>query len=194
MRAAVSAKLRRKSIVREVVRAVGWTESHPARKHSLENVFASQGNHRLKLLAMATDRVSAGLLMYRFKDGELQVFLAHPGGPYFKKKDEGHWTIPKGEIHAGENLLDTAIREFQEETGIQPAGEFIELGSIRQKGGKLVHGWAFHGNWDESIPITSNTCKLEWPPLSGKFLSFPEIDRAEFFCLAGERRLLVAQQ
>ena len=110
--------------------------------------------------------------MYRFKDGELQVFLAHPGGPYFKKKDEGHWTIPKGEIHAGENLLDTAIREFQEETGIQATGEFIELGSIRQKGGKLVHGWAFRGNWDESIPITSNTCKLEWPPLSGKFLSF----------------------
>jgi predicted NUDIX family NTP pyrophosphohydrolase len=160
----------------------------------LENVFASQGNHRLKLLAMATDRVSAGLLMYRFKDGELQAFLAHPGGPYFKKKDEGHWTIPKGEIHAGENLLATAIREFQEETGIQPAGEFIELGSIRQKGGKLVHGWAFQGNWDESIPITSNTCKLEWPPLSGKFLSFPEIDRAQFFSIRRAREKIKPTQ
>ena len=132
--------------------------------------------------------------MYRLKKGELQFFLAHPGGPYFKKKDEGHWTIPKGEIHTGESLLDAAIREFREETGIQPAGEFIEIGSIRQKGGKLVHGWAFQGDRDETTPIVSNTCTLEWPPLSGKFLSFPEIDRAEFFSIRSAREKIKQTQ
>ena len=126
-------------------------------------------------------RISAGLLMYRFKNGELQVFLAHPGGPLFENKDEGHWTIPKGEVPPGETLLDTAIREFEEETGIQPQGPFVELGSIRQKGGKLVHAWAFEGDWDESNPLRSNTFEMEWPPGTGNRQHFPEVDWARFF-------------
>ncbi len=118
-------------------------------------------------------KVSAGLLMYRLRDGQLQVLLAHPGGPLFAKKDEGHWTIPKGEIESGEDLLAAAIR----------------LGPIEQKGGKIVHAWAFPGDWDESQPLQSNTFELEWPPGSGKIQSFEEIDRVEFFSIpeAGKR-------
>jgi len=134
-------------------------------------------------------KVSAGLLMYRLRDGQLQVLLAHPGGPLFAKKDEGHWTIPKGEIESGEDLLAAAIREFKEETGIEPRGDFLELGPIEQKGGKIVHAWAFPGDWDESQPLQSNTFELEWPPGSGKIQSFQEIDRVEFFSIpeAGKR-------
>jgi len=134
-------------------------------------------------------KVSAGLLMYRVRDGQLQVFLAHPGGPFFAKKDEGHWTIPKGEIESGEDLLAAAIREFKEETGIEPRGDFLELGQIEQNGGKIVHAWAFPGDGDESQPLQSNTFELEWPPGSGKIQSFPEIDRVEFFSIpqAGKR-------
>src|SRR5512134_2209911 len=101
-------------------------------------------------------RTSAGLLMFRFRDGALQVFLAHPGGPLFRNKDDGHWTIPKGEPD-DEPLMKAAIREFQEETGITPQGEFLELGAIRQKGGKIVHAWAFECDHDDSRPVCSNT-------------------------------------
>ena len=132
-------------------------------------------------------KISAGLLMYRLREGDLEVFLAHPGGPLFAKKDDGHWTIPKGEIESGEALLAAAIREFKEEVGIEPRGEFLELGSIEQKGGKIVHAWAFQGERDDAQPIKSNTFKLEWPPRSGKIQSFPEIDRAQFFSLAQAR-------
>ncbi len=135
-------------------------------------------------------RVSAGLLMFRFRDGSLQVFLAHPGGPLFQNKDEGHWTIPKGELPENESLLDAAIREFEEETGIHPHGQYLELGSIRQKGGKLVHAWAFEGDYDESQPIRSNTFEMQWPPRSGKTCSFPEIDRACFFPLTEAKKKL----
>ncbi len=128
-------------------------------------------------------RISAGLLMYRFHNGETQVFLAHPGGPLFRKKDDGHWTIPKGELPEGESLLAAALREFEEETGIKPHGTFLELGSIRQKSGKVVHAWAFEGNPDESQPIRSNTFEMEWPPGSGIRQHFPEVDRACFFSL-----------
>jgi predicted NUDIX family NTP pyrophosphohydrolase len=129
-------------------------------------------------------RVSAGLLMYRRKGNQLQVFLAHPGGPLFRNKDEGYWSLPKGEpAHAGEALLETAVREFEEETGIRPAGPFTELGSITQKGGKVVHAWAFEGDWDDSQPIHCNTFEMEWPPRSGRMQSFPEIDRGRFFGL-----------
>ena len=121
--------------------------------------------------------------MYRWNAGALEVFLAHPGGPLFAKKDAGYWTIPKGEIETGEDLLAAAIREFKEEVGIEPRGEFLELGSIRQKGGKIVHAWAFQGELDESHSIMSNTFKLEWPPHSGKIQDFPEVDRAQFFPL-----------
>jgi predicted NUDIX family NTP pyrophosphohydrolase len=132
-------------------------------------------------------RASAGLLMYRIHDGKLQVLLAHPGGPFFKNKDEGAWSIPKGEVEAGEELLEAAKREFQEEVGVTPAGPFIPLTPVKQKGGKIVHAWAFEG---ECFPrlFVSNTFTMEWPPRSGRRLDFPEIDRAEFFDVATARR------
>jgi len=119
--------------------------------------------------------------MFRFINGVLQVFLAHPGGPLYQNKDDGYWTIPKGEPPANESLIDAAIREFEEETGIKPSGNYIELGSIQQKGGKVVHAWAFEGDYDESLPVCSNTFEMEWPPHSGRKQSFPEVDRARFF-------------
>jgi predicted NUDIX family NTP pyrophosphohydrolase len=143
---------------------------------------------------MSQARISAGLLMYRIREGAPEVFIAHPGGPYFRHKDDGHWTIPKGEIEDGEDLLAAARREFQEETGLEPDGEWIGLGSIRQKGGKTVHAWAFVGDWDESRPLRSNTLQLEWPPGSGTFLSFPEVDRAGFYSIAEARTKLKPTQ
>jgi predicted NUDIX family NTP pyrophosphohydrolase len=139
-------------------------------------------------------RISAGLLMYRFRDGLLQIFLAHPGGPLYRNKDEGYWSIPKGEPPEGEALLDAAMREFEEETGIKPAGQYMELGSIRQKGGKIVYGWAFEGDHDPSQPIRSNTFEMQWPPHSGRMQSFPEVDRAQFFSLEeGRKKIKDAQ-
>src|SRR4051812_18475776 len=107
-------------------------------------------------------RVSAGLVMYRRREGQWQFFLAHPGGPFFARKDDGYWTIPKGEADHGEVMLETAKREFEEETGIKPLGPFIELGTIQQKGGKWVHARAFEG--DHEGPIRCNSCSIEWPP------------------------------
>jgi predicted NUDIX family NTP pyrophosphohydrolase len=123
---------------------------------------------------------SAGLLMYRMKRGALQVLLVHPGGPYWRKKDEGAWTIPKGEIDDDEDALDAARREFEEETGLRPEGPFIALTPVKQKGGKVVHAWAFAGDCDPGR-LRSNTFELEWPPRSGRRREFPEVDRAEFF-------------
>src|SRR6185295_14861898 len=102
-------------------------------------------------------RVSAGLLVFRVRDGRLEVFLAHPGGPLFASRDDGHWTLPKGEVEPGEDLLAAALREFQEEIGIEidPAGPFLPLGSIQQKGGKVVHAWAVEKDWDGAPPIRS---------------------------------------
>jgi predicted NUDIX family NTP pyrophosphohydrolase len=132
--------------------------------------------------------------MYRFRDGDLQIFLAHPGGPLYQKKDEGYWTIPKGEPPKGELLQDAAVREFEEETGIKPHGPYLELGSITQKGGKCVYGWAFQGDLDSSQPIRSNLFEMQWPPGSGRTGSFPEVDRAQFFSLAeGKEKLKSAQ-
>lgn len=120
--------------------------------------------------------------MYRIREGAIEVLLAHPGGPFFQKKDEGAWTIPKGEPNDDEDLLLTAQREFEEETGVKPCGTFTPLQPIRQKGGKIVHAWAFEGDLDpttiKSLPFT-----MEWPPKSGRQMEFPEIDRAEFFDL-----------
>jgi predicted NUDIX family NTP pyrophosphohydrolase len=138
-------------------------------------------------------RLSAGLLMYRIKDGVLQVLLAHPGGPYFAKKDDGAWTIPKGEPDEAEDLLPAARREFEEETGIRPIGPFNPLKPIKQKGGKTVHAWAFQGDCDP-LAITSNTFTIEWPPKSGKHQDFPEIDRAEWFDLPTARTKIKAGQ
>lgn len=123
---------------------------------------------------------SAGLVMFRVCGDVLQVFLAHPGGPFWQNKDAGAWSIPKGEIEANEDMLATAIREFQEEIGITPLEPFFPLGSITQKSGKTVHAWAFQGDCDSS-KVRSNTVEIEWPPRSGKKLLIPEIDRAEFF-------------
>jgi len=138
-------------------------------------------------------RLSAGLLMYRIRDEAIQVLLAHPGGPYFVNKDEGDWSIPKGEPGPDEDLLLTAQREFEEETGLKPTGPFIPLTPVKQKGGKLVHAWAFVGDCDPTA-INSNTFTMEWPPKSGQQRQFPEIDRAEFFDLATARRKIKSGQ
>ncbi len=132
--------------------------------------------------------------MYRLRDGRLEVFLAHPGGPFFARRDDGHWTIPKGEIEPGEDLLATAQREFHEETGLVANGSFLPLEFIRQKGGKTVHAWAFAGDWDETRPIRSNLFEVEYPMGSGKYLRVPEIDRAGFFALPAARRKLKDRQ
>lgn len=140
---------------------------------------------------MAPGKSSAGLLMYRRTPPTgIEVYLAHPGGPFFKNKDDGSWTIPKGEMREGEPPLAAALREFEEETGlrIDPASRLIDLGSVRQKGGKLVQAWAVEGDCPQGHCLRSNTFQIEWPPRSGKFQDFPEIDRAEFFPLEMARR------
>lgn len=130
--------------------------------------------------------------MYRTRNGELEVFLAHPGGPFFEHKDRGHWTIPKGEIEPGEEHLATAIREFGEEVGltVDPQSKFIPLGSIRQKGGKIVHAWGFEGDWEDGREVDSNLFECEWPPGSGETQRFPEVDRAQFFELTEARDII----
>ena len=133
-------------------------------------------------------RVSAGVLLYRSRPAGLEVLLAHPGGPLFARKDAGHWTIPKGEVEPGEELLAVARREFEEETGHPPPdGAIIELGSIVQKGGKVVHAWAIEGDLDPANAV-SNTFELSWPPGTGLRQLFPEIDRVEWFDLDEARR------
>jgi predicted NUDIX family NTP pyrophosphohydrolase len=142
---------------------------------------------------MAT-RTSAGILLFRRADGDLELLLAHPGGPFFTKRDAGNWTIPKGEVDPGEELLDVARREFLEETGHPPPdGEPIPLGSIVQKGGKTVHGWALEGELDPAA-AESNTFEMTWPPGSGRRQSFPEIDRVEWFAPAEAKRRIKATQ
>jgi predicted NUDIX family NTP pyrophosphohydrolase len=131
--------------------------------------------------------------MYRVREGKIQVLLAHPGGPLFSKKDDGAWTIPKGEPSPGEDLLLTAQREFAEETGLKAEPPFIELKPIQQKGGKIVHAWAFEGDCDPAS-IKSNLFTMEWPPKSGKQMEFPEIDRAEFFDLDTARSKIRERQ
>ena len=126
-------------------------------------------------------KISTGLLMFRRRRAMIEVFLAHPGGPFFQAKDEGVWGIPKGLVETGEEYLDSARREFQEETGITPQGPYIDLGQVQQNSGKIVYAWGFEGDCDSSRPIVCNHFQLEWPPKSGKMQSFPEIDRAQFF-------------
>jgi len=125
---------------------------------------------------------SAGLLMYRRRSRSLEVFLVHPGGPFFAKKDLGAWTIPKGEYLEGEQPLEAAKREFQEETGFPVPETFLDLGSIKQAGGKIVAAWAFEGDCDPSKMI-SNTCEVEWPPRSGRMIEIPEADRGAWFSI-----------
>jgi predicted NUDIX family NTP pyrophosphohydrolase len=123
--------------------------------------------------------------MYRHTPAGLEVLLVHPGGPYFANKDEGAWTLPKGEPGPGEDPLATALREFHEETGLEapPAAACLPLGQVKQKGGKIVHAWAFEGDCDPGKCV-SNTFRLEYPPRSGKWQEYPEVDRAAFFAMA----------
>ncbi|HLI11866.1 MAG TPA: NUDIX domain-containing protein [Alphaproteobacteria bacterium] len=136
---------------------------------------------------------SAGLLLYRFKSGRLEVLLVHPGGPFWARKDEGAWSIPKGEAEPGEDLLARAKLEFQEETGAAAEGQFQALTPVRQAGGKRVHAWAVEGELGVDA-ITSNRFVLEWPPRSGRFREFPEVDRAGWFDLPTARRKLLKSQ
>ena len=136
-------------------------------------------------------KLSAGLVMYRMRCGQLQVLLVHPGGPFWAKKDQGVWSIPKGEIELNEDGLSTAKREFEEETGIKPDGEMLSLGAARHKSGKTVTAWAFAGDCDPK-ETRSNLFSMEWPPRSGKQQQFPEIDRAEFFTLEAAKEKIVA--
>lgn len=137
--------------------------------------------------------VSAGLVLFRRRGG-LEVFLAHPGGPFWAKRDAGAWTIPKGVPDSEEeDLLETARREFEEETGIQPVGPFLPLGSIRQKAGKHVHAWACEGDADPDC-ITSNTMRVEWPRGSGQWRTYPEVDRCAWFDPVTARNRINAAQ
>jgi predicted NUDIX family NTP pyrophosphohydrolase len=136
---------------------------------------------------------SAGLLMYRKRSGSIQVLLAHPGGPFFLNKDEGAWSIPKGEIESDEDHLAAALREFEEETGVKPSGPFTALAAVKQKGGKVVHAWTFEGDCDPGA-LVSNTFTMEWPRKPGRQAEFPEIDKAEFFGLDTARRKINAGQ
>jgi predicted NUDIX family NTP pyrophosphohydrolase len=139
-------------------------------------------------------KCSAGILLYRLSsEHEIEFFLVHPGGPFFLKKDEGSWTIPKGEIDADEDPLDAATREFAEETGSQLSGNFVSLGEIKQKAGKRVAAWAVQGDLDPAT-ITSNEFEIEWPPRSGRIRKFPEIDKAGWFNLeAASKKINPAQ-
>ncbi|MGZ5048522.1 MAG: NUDIX domain-containing protein [Usitatibacter sp.] len=136
---------------------------------------------------------SAGILLHRRRDGALEVLLVHPGGPYWKNKDAGAWSIPKGEVDPGEDPLAAAQREFAEETGIVAAGPFVALTPRRQKSGKTIHAWAAEGDADASA-VKSNEFEMEWPPRSGKLASFPEVDRAAWFPLAEARAKIIAGQ
>jgi len=139
--------------------------------------------------------VSSGLLLFRRSPdgGGLEVFLAHPGGPFWTNRDDGAWTIPKGAVDEGEDLLDAARREFQEETAVVPHGPFISLGSVRQKAGKTVHAWAWEGDADPDT-VVSNSTRTEWPRGSGKFLTFPEVDRCAWFDLDTARVKMIPAQ
>jgi predicted NUDIX family NTP pyrophosphohydrolase len=136
---------------------------------------------------------SAGLLMYRWHNGHLEVFLVHPGGPFWAKKDLGAWSISKGEYVEGELPLDAARREFEEETGFVAQGDFLELGAVQQAGGKVVSAWAFAGDCDPSNLI-SNRCEIEWPPRSGRQIEIPEVDRGSWFSIADAKERILKSQ
>lgn len=131
--------------------------------------------------------------MFRGHESNLQVFLVHPGGPFWKKKDVGAWSIPKGEYEEGEGPLEAAKREFEEETGIQAHGEFISLGQAKQSGGKVISAWAFEGDCS-TAEVRSNRFSMEWPPKSGHEQEFPEVDRAEWFSLSEARTRILKGQ
>jgi predicted NUDIX family NTP pyrophosphohydrolase len=138
-------------------------------------------------------RKSAGILPFRRQAGDLEVLLVHPGGPFWAKKDLAAWSIAKGECEAGEEAFGAALREFEEETGFRPAGEFLRLGERKQPSGKLVEAWAVETDWDPA-QLRSSTCEIEWPRGSGRRLEIPEVDRAAWFAMPeATRRILPGQ-
>ena len=137
---------------------------------------------------------SAGILAYRGSGAGLEVFLVHPGGPFYARKDAGAWTIPKGEFEDDEEPLAAAQREFLEETGIPVSGKFLALSPFRQKSGKTIYAWAIEADFDAGL-VSSNHFEMEWPPKSGKFKSFPEVDRGAWYSMAEAMvKILPAQQ
>lgn len=138
-------------------------------------------------------RQSAGLLLYRRSQGRLEVFLVHPGGPFWKTKDQGAWSIPKGEAAEADDLFETAVRELREETGFDATGPAVALPPVKQAGGKTVHAWAMEAELDADA-IVSNTFTMEWPPRSGRMQEFPEVDRAAWFDVTEARRRINAGQ
>ena len=138
-------------------------------------------------------KTSAGVLLYRRAGKSLQVFLVHPGGPFWAKKDDGAWSIPKGEFTEGDDPVEVAKREFAEETGFPLKGKLEALEPIKQAGGKIVYAWAIEGEVDASA-IRSNTFSMEWPPHSGKTVEFPEVDRASWFHLETARGKILKSQ
>jgi predicted NUDIX family NTP pyrophosphohydrolase len=136
---------------------------------------------------------SAGLLLFRRREGALEVLLVHPGGPFWARKDDGAWSIPKGEVEPAEDALAAARREVEEETGARPSGRFISLSPVHQTGGKIVHVWAVESDFDPAS-LKSNLFEMEWPPKSGKLKSFPEVDRASWFDLETAARKILASQ
>jgi predicted NUDIX family NTP pyrophosphohydrolase len=139
------------------------------------------------------EKRSAGLLMFRRREPEVEVFLVHPGGPFWANKDVGAWMVPKGEYVDGELPLDAARREFQEETGFEASGEFIDLGTVKQASGKLVRAWAFEGDCDPQ-KLTSNFCEVEWPPRSGRMVEIPEVDRGGWYSLSAAKSSILKSQ
>ena len=142
---------------------------------------------------MAKKKNAAGLLLYRHRGELLEVFLVHPGGPFWAKKDAGAWSLPKGEIGEDEDPLQAAKREFTEETGFPIEGEFRPLEPIKQSGGKIVQAWAIEADCDPA-QVRSNVFTMEWPPKSGRTQQFPEVDRAEWFAVAEARKRIIAAQ
>lgn len=144
---------------------------------------------------------AAGILLFRRpstslragKREDVQVLLAHPGGPLWARKDDGAWTLPKGQFTDGEAPLDAAIREFEEEMGSKPCGDFQPLGTLKQPSGKIIHAWAAESDFDVTT-VKSNLFSLEWPPKSGRMGQFPEVDRAEWFPVDGARRKILKGQ
>ncbi len=136
---------------------------------------------------------SAGILLYRIREGKVEVLLAHPGGPLWVKKDEGYWSIPKGEFTDDEEPIEAAKREFYEETGARVSGKFVALTPVTQRSGKLVYGFAIKGEFDISL-FKSNTFKMEWPPNSGRLQEYPEIDRVEWFDPERAREKIIPAQ
>ncbi len=133
------------------------------------------------------------MLLYRLRGEEVEVFLVHPGGPFWARKDRGAWSIPKGEFRAGEDPFAAALREFEEETGVRPEGRFQSLVAVRQRGGKIIHAWAVAGDIDAEA-VVSNTFSMEWPPGSGRQAEFPEVDRAAWFTLVAAKEKIAPGQ